>query len=591
MSRTFHRRRLRGACLLACFLACSVRGDVVLTGLSAEQDSGVDVRLIGAYENLPTHGFVPIRIELRNGSGRERSWKFQFQVNSHHYASFTHQYTWDVSLGNGENRTFEIMVPMEGRYNPSYTHPSMMVTAFGYGLRGQASYYGTSTHSGMPALGLMGMTTSLSTDHFGPLQAELNARGKDLRAATLTPASMSSDWRAFLGFESVWMTDKDWSDLGAPARAALTTWVAQGGDLVIAAPAGRLVEGLPEGWYNGERLEYGLGAVHVPDLRQFTERRSEVAALIEALNQGGMPERFDQLYGPSWMLHAASTASGLEAALLLLVLFAFALVVGPVNLIWLAGRRRRWRLFVTTPLISMAASLVLGAAILLQDGVGGEGVRVGLALLLPEQRQMMLFQEQSSQSGLLLSRDFPLSGEVAMHRVDGSPGQQRKNVYVQRDDRAAGGDWFSSRDTQAHVLQTAVPSRARFELLNPAEVAAGTAPPRLRSTLERDLASLYYTDARQKVWFAKDVRVGESKTLEPASGKQSVGGWWREHILESGLRVHPDLLRLQSRPGHVVAVARTGQGEFIPTLPSVRWEDRKQVYIGPCVASEEGPRS
>jgi hypothetical protein len=202
---------------------------------------------------------------------------------------------------------------------------------------------------------------------------------------------------------------------------------------------------------------------------------------------------------------------------------------------------------------------------------------------------MLVVQEQSATTGLLMRREFALSTDHHLHRLDNPHAGRQKPLHLQRDDRSAGGDWFSSRDVQAHVLSTVAPSRARFELLNPAEVSTGRAAPRLLSTIEAELASFYYVDERGDVWVGEKLRAGESQTLQPAERKQHHPmTWWQQHVVSPGLRVHPQLTRLRARPGYVVAAAKPVGNRFIDTLSSMRWENRAQIYVGPCVPVEGG---
>ncbi len=587
---TIHLSWFLPVAVLAMLAPPSALGQVVLRGIHAEPGSGIDIQLTGAYDNLPTHGFVPVQIDIANNSGRNRSWKFSFNASSHHRAQVSHAYTWDVSVPSGAQRSFDVLVPVSGRHNPRYTHPSLSITAFGYGLQAtRASYHGGATHSGLPTLALIGMTPGLSIDYFGPIQGELVSRGKDVRMATLTPDLMLADWRAYSGFESIWTTRNEWEGLREPVRQAILTWVLQGGRLVVASHGGALPALPPSARQVNDRLEFGLGSIHPLELDRLRAEIDKAVALMERLDNGGWAARAIDLYGRNWGMAAVREQSGRQAGLLVLMIFAFAVVVGPVNLIWLAGRSRRWRLFVTTPLISLVASLMLGAGILAQDGIGGRGARVSLVLLAPELRQMLVVQEQSATTGLLLRRDFALTSDHIMHRLDNPHVGRQPPLTLQRDARSAGGDWFSSRDVQAHVVSSVVPSRARIELLNAAEVLAGGDAPRLLSTIEAELESFYYVDPHGKVWVGEGLRAGESQVLEPAETRHHhPRSWWQQHVIRPGLRVHPRLLDLHARPGYVVGAAKPDTGRFIETLPSIRWENRSQIYIGPVVSPAGG---
>ena len=157
----------------------------------------------------------------------------------------------------------------------------------------------------------------------------------------------------------------------------------------------------------------------------------------------------------------------------------FGILVGPVNLFWLAPAGKRQRMFWTTPLLSLGGSLLLVAIMVLQDGIGGNGARLTLAILQPEQKRLALMQEQVSRTGVLLKRSFPIVEPGWMQPLDLA---KAESSYSSREgrhsfdetDTTRTGDWFASRSVQAQLLETVRPSRAAIEVFPPA--AAGQPP-------------------------------------------------------------------------------------------------------------------
>ena len=91
------------------------------------------------------------------------------------------------------------------------------------------------------------------------------------------------------------------------------------------------------------------------------------------------------------------------------MLVLFGILVGPVNLFVLAKSGRRHRLFITTPLISLGASLLLILLIIFQDGFGGRGMRRVLMEVRPDagQNAAFLHQEQIARTGILTGTASP----------------------------------------------------------------------------------------------------------------------------------------------------------------------------------------
>jgi hypothetical protein len=261
-----------------------------------------------------------------------------------------------------------------------------------------------------------------------------------------------------------------------------------------------------------------------------------------------------------------------------LFLVVFAALIGPVNLFWLAPAKKRHRLFFTTPIISLVGAVAVGIAIVLQDGIGGDGVRRALVWLVPGESQAAVFQEQGSRSGLLVARDFTLEEGVlcAVLPVDGNiyTSSASSGVFT-RERNQAGGGWFGNRARQAHLLRSLAPTRARLEL-------AGTAPdgaPIVESTLTTELRDFRMRDADGKTWSAASVPTGQRVTL------QSVGAATVAPSDTSGNGT-PNFANLLKEAGTLTEpwqwVASGGATDLAPigTLRAIRWQDEPIVYAG-----------
>ena len=154
-----------------------------------------------------------------------------------------------------------------------------------------------------------------------------------------------------------------------------------------------------------------------------------------------------------------------------------AILIGPVNLFWIAGAGRRHRLFWTTPVISLSASLLLAIFIVLQDGFGGSGARVIMMQLLPDQKKAVIVQEQAAHTGVLLSKGFSTPDDLYLTPVDF---RSSGTGQYEQTGRAFAGDWFSSRRVQAHRATAIMPSRAEVQWLNAVQAKDGApADPRV----------------------------------------------------------------------------------------------------------------
>jgi hypothetical protein len=310
-----------------------------------------------------------------------------------------------------------------------------------------------------------------------------------------------------------------------------------------------------------------------------------VPLLVKELGGGG--ESLGQVAATrySWSWLPAGEIGRLEPPGLLILLFVvvFGITVGPVNFFLFAPGIHRSRLFWTTPLISVAASLLMGLFILIGEGAGGSGRSFVALLTMADQNKTVRWQEQVSRTGVLFGSSFTPSDVTAMlapiRLNDGPPPahpmpwQDRNQLYHLRDDRWS-GDWFRSRRTQAQLLLAVEPSRGKLVF---AGAADGT--PTVTSTFDREMTELWYFDASGQPWTAAKVGPGEKVSLTRAAKAEfdpwlarvlkPAGAWTRDRVqgfAKAGL------------PGKFFAsLPEPGR---IATLPSIRWKDAGGVVFG-----------
>jgi hypothetical protein len=237
----------------------------------------------------------------------------------------------------------------------------------------------------------------------------------------------------------------------------------------------------------------------------------------------------------------------------------FAAVVGPLN-IFLLARRRRERLLWTTPLISIGASCVLGLIIVLQDGLGGSGIRLGTVHLFPESHNAILIQKQISRTGLLLNSAFEIRDPVWLELVEANPAMPSPGRSLRITGKVFDRNWFTSRALQAQHIVTVIPTRAEITVVNQSEAAKG-AEPVIVSSFEGTLQNLVYTDDRNGTWQGSDIHTGQKQTFKRYQGSGP-----------------------GPAPGFFNATAEHA-AEYLATVGSIRWKDELMTYTGPVTLS------
>jgi hypothetical protein len=250
---------------------------------------------------------------------------------------------------------------------------------------------------------------------------------------------------------------------------------------------------------------------------------------------------------------------------------------------------QRHKLFITTPLISLGASLLMIILIFAQDGVGGAGVRMQWIHLVHEKgdHHAYVHQEQLSRTGVLMGSRFvieepcaitPLALDASqwtrLSTVEG-PMQSFELEQSEGTLRAA-GDWFQSRSEQAQLLQTIRPSRSRIEYTDAAK------SPRLMSNLDHSLRHFFLRDAQGQLWQAHDIAPGKAFTLQPCTDAD-----WRKFLHSDIAAIsHAQkerIKKISERADHFISISE--DAPMIETSTSIDWKENKTILTGKVQAT------
>lgn len=561
--------------------------------LATVPESGITVSVEGWAGIAPDStagrdaGFVPLVLTITNGSSSDRVWTVE-PVSAY-------------GAGMGIVPVAQLAVPAGGvgrttlYVDPGPSEPNafggVSLNVRGYGLFGGAqqfeverwnpSYSSRTAGTSRPFFPAAISKAAFANCRDGGLESFEVVGELDLKGAP-------EDWRGWSVFSGLLMDESEWIAMSAAQRKALLDWIGLGGRvgmLATDASAERLDQiGLPAAGGDGRR-RVGAGEI-VPVSWDGTQIGPE--ALISYENGSLLHPRSDRLlsYGSIDPVSGSASWSGgfrqladlfgprqLPVVAILVFLAVFGLVAGPLNLMVLAGPKRRARMFWTTPLISLLATLLLLGLIFFRDGVGGAGARRMLCLLLPEQNGMAIIQEQFSRTGVLLSSTFAIREPSWMRPLGGIASE---DPLLEVDGSQRRGGWFTSRSDQGYLLQTVRPSRAKIEF-----VPGGDAPPAVISSIEVPLERVFVIDEDGNHWTAADVGTGERKLLEP-SDAQAFTRWYRDVAADAGGIRKAAFDAVQSRRGYAYAEANAAAAQVaVTTLPSIRWIDEQAVFIGP----------
>ncbi|MES2661228.1 MAG: hypothetical protein V4689_21590 [Verrucomicrobiota bacterium] len=567
------------------FLTLALRLSAQETMIREVYDPGTDthVEILALFTKPAPGGFLPVRVKIANNLKVDRSIHVGFESSSGYAETLKTESTFDFTAGAGKTVTRDIMVPLSPQ-SASYGNMSTVTAKLGGSLGNAAHSMSSSFAADQPVVLL---SESLFTPNASTLDSEISTKfssssGRTEFSGKFDPKQLPDDWLAFSNYDSVIMTDSDWTNVPPGGRNAILSWVRLGGQLLIYTknPATSASLGLP--------LESGFGSISIRDSSS-TVHTSLPKDIVDSVV--GSPNKPKQLsiqndYSSNWPLQKLFGEQTFRYSLFVIVLILFAILVGPVNLFVFAKAGQRHRLFITTPIISLGASLVLIAMIIVQDGFGGSGVRRVLMEVRPDAglNAAYIHQEQFSRTGVLTGSGFTLAAPAAFTPVPIAPSRWARyttgygskgtfNIQPGDGKLEATGDWFQSRSEQGQALSAVTSTRGRVEKTD--------TPGTYLSTFEFPIDTIYHLDESGKWQRAEGIQAGKKFTLEPVSPDE-MATVMTDTALEFGARNRELFNSVKDRPGHFVALTKHAPG--IDTNPAIRWKETRTVITGPVVS-------
>lgn len=577
--------------------------------VSRNLPEGSMVRIIAPFNGLPSNGFFPVGVEVENKS--QQTLSFQLESSCTMTTSLGRGFTlgrrrtdnrgeiksvFNFSCPADENRSFAFLLPV-GQANGRTERSLSMVLK----EAGSDRFLASTVVQEKRAKYYFGYSTAIAQLN-GSMDPSMPGASK------FDPKDLPADWRAYAGYDGLALTQSEYQALSISTKLTLKQWVRSGGHLLMVgwgegrkspqtAPDAstividqdfadfaqfrlKLLESLEKG-------QNGFGCQTVLELgRNLHLWKPSLISLIFETALPPINEVHDQQYLHStWPVSEELGSRSLGTGLVLFGLMIFAILVGPINLFVWAKATRRHRLFVTTPLISLAASLIMIGLIILSDGFGGEGTRaIAIDVGSPDDKTAIMVQEQFSRSGILFSSGFTLDDQSVMNplrpritelnQADSaySTGTFELEISPQEKGWAYAGNLFESRSEQAQLIRSVMPSRQGLSLISPSD-----ATPKLASSFPYALGPVFYTDATGAVWTTDTIAPGESVALQKSDDNA------RSRALDQALSRFGEsyrqiLKRMFQRKNSFAALATEAPG--VDTHPSIDWRKSPVVVTG-----------
>jgi hypothetical protein len=571
------------------------------------------------FETVPPTGYAPVRVKLVNNSNAAQNASIRCTSRAGNAFGSSHELdsTFTISAPSKKTTEREFLVPVCTNVSQSNysTGGALNITV----QAGNRTDLHNVESGGMPDMPFTGFSEALAGKRIGDIiQAAVSLHsstpgwyGRQSFASLYAASMLPSEWRGFSGLDVLAITSDEWASLQPGVKTAILQWVKLGGSLDVYSKTGS--PGLEElgikvaaQWgsrhggsafplgngivcsiqWNGSELPASTAQNYASD--PIPSRQSECTTSLSG--QERISNRAVSTRNATSPLVRALGEKSFAAWQVGLILFVFGIVVGPVNLFYLAGAGRRHRLFYTTPIISVSAAGLLLLVIFFQDGLGGKGHRASVVYLDAAENTAFIHQSQVSRTGVLFGGSFTTEEPFAVSMAvmpdtrwtrlksrENYSSSARNGSEAQRysvSDKSYGGDWFQSRTEQAQIIDAVQSTRGRIEL------KPGGGAPVITSTLTAPLDRIFYLDGQGKYWVSPGgVTTGAEVTLTPTD--ESTFRIWREEAVSMLPEQQRTKVTGPASKECFYAVSSDPGAGTVATLDSIRWESNTVYLHGP----------
>jgi hypothetical protein len=589
--------------LAALTTAATAQENLFREVFDTKSDSYVEATAL--FSKPPFGGCVPVRVIIANHTKSQQSARISFSASDGYFGSGSGSKTsisYDFSAEPGHTETRDILVPTPIPLLSSYGNTTSL-RADSNGSTGNAS--GSLNSNLNPEFPATLLSEALHIPNASALDAALKSHprgrsyGSDEFSAKFDPRMMPDDWRAYAGFDSILMTDHDWAALSPGARNAILAHNRLGSQIIIyqlSSSTDIASLGIDPDAHGSREIKRGSGSVRILPIKP--ELKLDPASTITLVTKDSpLPVRAKSMRSEfnsgRWPLQKAFGEKTFHYGAFIIILIAFGILVGPINLFVFAKSGRRHRMFITTPVISLGASLLMILLILIMDGLGGKGARVVLMEVRPDhdENAAYLHQEQFSRTGVLLGSGFTLADSAIINTVPLDPSRWARvtttnngggaQYNYKSEDRKwnCSGDWFQSRSEQGQNIESVIPTRGRIERVSTA------GPPSFLSSFDFPLAAFYYVDSSGGAWKASDISTGKTFTCQSISRAE----------LDHALSAQRSLFTQRNQHHFDAAspayrmdsfLATTDNGPAVNSFDSIHWTSTHTVVTGPVIATK-----
>jgi hypothetical protein len=347
----------------------------------------------------------------------------------------------------------------------------------------------------------------------------------------------SGNWLGYSGFDAVALTAEELREAPDTVRAALWRFAECGGSLLIIGAweippqwrsrRVRLIESEEEGagswkkvWQplpeTAQNYNVGFGQVTMIDagaVKSLLPAHWRAIKLIWK-NSRIVDERYNDIVDINKAFPVVERI-GIPVRGLFVLMLAFVVVIGPVNLIWLARKRKKIWMLWTVPVIALAACLAVTGFALLGEGVAATS-RAETFTILDESSHRAttvgwtaFYAPIAPRDGLHFGYDTelaPVAPEMWRYRGGGSD----RTIDFSNDQHLDSG-WITARVPAYFKFRKSETRRERLAIRRSGDSIS------VVNGLGADIRALWLADRDGKIYSAREIRAGAETKLGTAS--------------------------------------------------------------------------
>jgi hypothetical protein len=503
---------VRLSALLALAAACSPAGA-----------ADVDVTVESGPRGQSIHGYAEIMVRVVNRSSESREVKLTYPKSSYSYGG-----------DNVRAVTRTVKVDGGGNLRVSLAWPERQ-SAMGDGLG--VAVDGREFEHAIPVGGSRGYRSYGVHGAVILLSRSVDARFPDwMRPGGATHEFVRSDveiglwspnWLGYTRFDGLVLTDNDLRTMPAEVKAAIGQYVECGGSLLVLGakaplPGNWKAKANPGGFIQLHSPGFGhCQVIAKPELLPFW--RPEYALIHEAWTTTLAPFQRDRAPAEANRIFPVVDDVSIPVRGLVTVMFLFVILIGPVNLIVLARKKRKLWMFWTVPVFSFFTCLLVLGYMAVTEGWQGRSRAESFTILDESSRRASTIGWTGFYTPLVPRGGLHFSTDTEVIYQNGADPYGSYSYGRGSSNTALSMDWSSEQHLTSGWLTPRVPSHfaiRKSELRRERVAFSKGADGQVEAVngLGADVVTLWYMDENGKVFRADGIAAGERASLKPASG-------------------------------------------------------------------------